>query len=766
MGQLFPGWSSHTSGERAREARVRRWAIGMVLLALAGVAASWLAARRTSQTNAQRSHAVFTLAAAQVTANMNLDVQHETDLLTGAAAFMREHPGHQPLVFRRWTGDIRAVKRYPELIALAEIQPPLRRGSCPAVTFAGPIWITRFAALGSRSICTDAADGSLATNSGVSIFGLNMVGMRFLAEDEAVYRTVTVPPTAAARRREFLGDAALALYPEVLLRRALAGVRNVGIELRTTGQGASLTFSAGPRVHGQSQRYPLSNGLDEIVTGRVQGGSILDDRTATTVLLGGSTVSILLALALFLLGTGRARAMRLVHEKTGELAFQALHDGLTGLPNRILVTDRIDRALARSVRGAPPVALLFIDADGFKTVNDTFGHAAGDQLLRVIASRLADAVRDADTVGRLGGDEFVVLLESGEGRPSPELVAERILELVARPVDLDNGVEVRLTTSIGIAVGSRETTEELVRDADLALYAAKRSGKNRYVVFEDTMRTAIADRHALEIDLRQAVARNELFLVYQPTFRLDDRRIVGVEALVRWQHPTRGPISPDTFIPIAEDSGLILEIGRWVAREACAQAAAWRDRGLAVTMAINVSGKQLDEKDFIGEICAVLDETELDPEALTLEITESSLMRDPHEAAARLEQLKTLGVRIAIDDFGTGYSSLAYLREFPVDSLKIDRTFISGLEDSEDAAAMLATLVQLGKTLKISTLGEGIEDESQLERLRDAQCDYGQGFVLARPLPAEQIEAIIIDDRPSPGSISSAREGADAMRSF
>jgi diguanylate cyclase (GGDEF)-like protein len=474
---------------------------------------------------------------------------------------------------------------------------------------------------------------------------------------------------------------------------------------------------------------------------------------------------VLLALALFLLGTSRARAMRLVSEKTGELAFQALHDALTGLPNRVLVLDRIEHALARSARGAPPVAVLFIDVDGFKTVNDTFGHGAGDELLRTVASRLHSLIRDADTVGRLGGDEFVVLLEPGDQYASPELVAERILELLNQPIDLSSGAQVRLTASIGIAAGQRENTEALLRDADLALYAAKHGGKNRFVVFEDAMQTAIADRHALEVDLKGALANKELFLVYQPTFRLEDRRIGGVEALIRWQHPTRGLIPPDTFIPIAEESGLILEIGRWVASAACLQAAAWRERGLDLTIAVNVSGKQLDEDHFAWEIRQILDETGLEPSALTLEITETSLMRRPTEAAERLRELKALGVRIAIDDFGTGYSSLAYLRAFPVDSLKIDRAFISGLGSSHDDSAFVTTLIQLGRTLHISTLGEGIEEESQLRRLLEADCDYGQGFLLARPLPAEQIEAMLVDQGARAASADAGEADEDAVPS-
>jgi diguanylate cyclase (GGDEF)-like protein len=737
----------HRDGELNARILVRRWTIGAALLVVLGVGVSLVFALGAAHADAQHSRELFRLDAAQVADNMDLEVQRETDLLVAAAAFVKDHPSSAAAGFQRWTREVSAVKRYPELIALADMRPASNLRGCPQTTFAGPAWITRFSALGSKAICKGTS--SLGLEHGTetqAVFGFEMLGLRFIGEDAPVYRTAAVPATAAARQRAFVGAVAIALYPQVLLHKALWGVPHTGLELKTNVE-AALTFSAGPHVRGISVTRRLSDGLTAVISGPLHSGSIFGDGTALVLLMGGSTLSLLLAIALFLLGTGRARAVRLVSEKTGELAFQALHDGLTGLPNRVLVMDRIGHALARSVRVAQPVALLFIDFDGFKSVNDTFGHGAGDQLLRAVGSRLGGLIRDADTVGRLGGDEFVVLLEPGETRPSPELVAERILELLNQPIDLGAGIEVRLTASVGIAVGQRETTEELLRDADLALYSAKQAGKNRYVVFEDAMQDAIADRHALEIDLKRALAHNELYLVYQPTFRLEDRKVGGVEALLRWQHPTRGLIPPDIFIPIAEDSGLILEIGRWVTIGACTQAAAWHERGLELTMSINVSGKQIDEPDFAEEMSDILEQTGLDPASLTLEITETSLMRNPKEAAVRLQALKRLGVHIAIDDFGTGYSSLAYLREFPVDSLKIDRTFISGMDNSDDASALVTTLVQLGRTLNIETLGEGIEDEAQLKRLLDANCEFGQGFLLARPLPAEQIEALLTDER-------------------
>jgi diguanylate cyclase (GGDEF)-like protein len=725
---------------------VRRWAVGVAVLALGGAGGSWLVATGTAHSHAHSSQQSFAAGAAQVDANMDLEVEHETDLLVGAAAFIKEHPDGGPAAFQRWTGEVHAVKRYPELIALAEMHAAPDLKGCPETSFVGPAWIRRFSTLASIAICRGTDSLSLARdNHAQQIYGVDMLGMRFLGEDVPVYRTSFTPRTSAGRERAFLGAAAIALYPQVLLHDALSGFPRMGIEI-TTSYRTKLAFSAGYANHDTSLTRPLANGLSETIFGTVQGGSVFDDKTATLIFLAGTALSLLLAVALFLLGTGRARAMLLVSEKTGELEFQALHDGLTGLPNRNLVIDRITHALARSARASHPLAVLFIDFDGFKTVNDTFGHGAGDQLLRTVAKRLSGMIRDADTVGRLGGDEFVVLLEPGDARPSPQIVAERVLELLNLPIELGSGVEVRLTASIGIARGLGETAEALLRDADLALYSAKEAGKNRYVVFEDAMQTAVAERHALELDLRRAVENNELYLVYQPTFRLQDRSVDGVEALLRWQHPTRGPIGPDTFIPIAEDSGLILEIGRWVATEACRQAAAWRDRGLELTMAINVSGRQIDEVDFADKISGILARTGLDAAALTLEITETSLMRNPKEAAGRLRSLKRLGVRIVIDDFGTGYSSLAYLREFPVDGLKIDRSFISGLHGAEDASAFVNTLVQLGRALHIETLGEGIEDEDQLQRLLDANCEFGQGFLLARPLPAEQVEALLTQE--------------------
>ncbi|HYB23227.1 MAG TPA: diguanylate cyclase, partial [Solirubrobacteraceae bacterium] len=340
-----------------------------------------------------------------------------------------------------------------------------------------------------------------------------------------------------------------------------------------------------------------------------------------------------------------------------ELAFLATHDPLTGLPNRTLILDRVEQMLARSARSHAPVAALFIDVDNFKTINDTLGHNVGDELLRAVAARLENVVRHVDALGRLGGDEFVVIAEELSLAAGPELVAERLLEALAQPFRLgpDGQTQVTVTASIGIAAGLRTSAEELLRDADIAMYRAKWDGKNRYAVFESGMQDTVQSRMELDMDLREAVKNGEFFLAYQPTFALSDMAPTGVEALLRWRHPTRGVVQPDAFIPLLEETGLITEVGRWVLREACRQGAAWRWAGYPIAIAVNVSARQLDTDELLGDIERALSASGLEPSALTIEITETTLMRNIEQTITRLEQVKQLGVRIAIDDFGTGY---------------------------------------------------------------------------------------------------------------
>jgi EAL domain-containing protein (putative c-di-GMP-specific phosphodiesterase class I) len=363
-----------------------------------------------------------------------------------------------------------------------------------------------------------------------------------------------------------------------------------------------------------------------------------------------------------------------------------------------------------------------------------------------VAARFVAMLRESDTVGRLGGDEFVVLAEGASLVAGPEMVAERLHDALREPFHLDGygAVPMKVTASVGIAGGQHNSAPELLRDADIALYRAKALGKDRSALFQPEMQTAVLDRIELEADLRTALAEQQFFLLYQPVFDLDRVRVSGVEALLRWRHPTRGVVVPDQFIPTLEECGLIVDVGRWVLDEACRQAAVWHGRGHDLSMSVNVSMRQLETPAFVDHIRHALAASATDPTRLVIEITESTLMRDAEATVRRLREIKELGVHVAIDDFGTGYSSLAYLRQFPVDSLKIDRSFIASMGDSPESAALIHTLVELGRMLGLETLAEGIEDNEQLDRLRQEHCDRGQGFLFSRPISPEEIEAFLV----------------------
>ena len=443
------------------------------------------------------------------------------------------------------------------------------------------------------------------------------------------------------------------------------------------------------------------------------------------------------------------------------LAHRALHDPLTGLPNRQLILDRAEQMLARSRRSGHPVAAFFIDLDNFKDANDTLGHEAGDRLLQAVAGRFVAMLRADDTVGRLGGDEFVVLAEGISLEAGAEPIAERIRQALDLPFVV-HGYEdlpISVTASIGIATGSRASAQELLRDADVALYQAKAQGRDVSVVFESAMQTAAVNRLALRSDLEAAAASDQFFLHYQPIVDLADHGIRGAEALIRWQHPSQGVVAPMQFIPELEESGLIVEVGGWVLRQACLQAAQWQSQGQAMTVSVNVSVRQLESSSLVGHVSEALAEAGLPPDRLTLEVTESSLMRDAEATVTRLRRLKDLGVRIAVDDFGTGYSSLTYLRQFPVDVLKIDGSFVAGMDGSPDTVALVHTLVELGRILGLVTLAEGIENEVQLQGLRAELCDQGQGFHLSPPVTGAALTTLL-DAQPTPHAVSTSARSA------
>jgi diguanylate cyclase (GGDEF)-like protein/PAS domain S-box-containing protein len=428
-----------------------------------------------------------------------------------------------------------------------------------------------------------------------------------------------------------------------------------------------------------------------------------------------------------------------------ELEHQALHDPLTGLPNRALVLDRLGRALARAHRSGTKTVVLFIDVDRFKVVNDSLGHAYGDDLLVAAAARLRASLRETDTVARLGGDEFVVLLEDLSHDTIALEVADKILDAMRRPFVLA-GREFFVTASIGLAMSATEndTAESMIRDADAAMYVAKGRGRNRLEVFDETIRVRVVRHLEMENDLHRALERGELRLVYQPAYRLATNRIEGVEALLRWDHPRRGLVLPGEFIGVAEETGLIMDIGQWTIDEGCRQLRRWRDQGSTLrTLWVNLSARQLASGDLPAIVERALARYDLPRGALGLELTESALIEEAEAAGSMLRDLEAIGVRLAIDDFGTGYSSLLYLQRYHVDVLKVDRSFVSGLGTNDDDTAITSAVISLGHNLGMEVSAEGVETPMQLERLRELGCDTACGYYLERPTTPDTVTELL-----------------------
>jgi diguanylate cyclase (GGDEF)-like protein/PAS domain S-box-containing protein len=428
-----------------------------------------------------------------------------------------------------------------------------------------------------------------------------------------------------------------------------------------------------------------------------------------------------------------------------QLAHAAQHDFLTGLPNRMLFNDRVNQAIALAPRHMKKVAVLCLDLDGFKHINDSLGHPIGDKLLQSIAKRLVDCVRGSDTVSRQGGDEFVVLLSEMEESEDAAITSRRILKDVAEPHNIDPH-DLHVTASIGVSVYPDDglDAETLIKNADTAMYQAKENGRQSYQFFTSVMNVRAVERQSIEVNLRRALERNEFSLQYQPKINLRTGQISGAEALIRWTHPIRGPISPAQFIPVAEDCGLILPIGQWVLREACKQARVWADGGLPLgTMAVNISSMEFRDDNFLESVFAALKDSGLDPRCLELELTESVLMKRAESAASALKTLRASGVTIAVDDFGTGYSSLSYLRKFPIDALKIDQSFVRQITTAPDETTIVTAIIGMGRSLKLRVVAEGVETQEELEFLQAHLCDEGQGYYFSRPVPPEQFSNLL-----------------------
>jgi diguanylate cyclase (GGDEF)-like protein/PAS domain S-box-containing protein len=428
-----------------------------------------------------------------------------------------------------------------------------------------------------------------------------------------------------------------------------------------------------------------------------------------------------------------------------EMSHMAQHDTLTNLPNRTLLQDRLTQAIATASRNDSRIAVLFLDLDGFKHINDSLSHATGDRLLQAVAKRLLAAVRTSDTVCRLGGDEFVILLSEVAHAGDAGVKAGKILSALSAPFEMEQNT-LRITGSIGVSTCPEDgqSAELLIRNADLAMYQAKEKGRSNYQFYEKGMNVRAVERQSIEGDLRCALEKDEFVMHYQPKIDLKTGAITGVEALIRWNHPERGLVGPLQFISIAEDCGLMLPIGKWVLRESCRQAKAWQDAGLPpVEMAVNVSSVEFRNDEFLKGISTILKETGLEPRYLELELTESVLMQHAEFSVPVLQKLKAMGVRLAIDDFGTGYSSLSYLRQFPIDTLKVDQSFIHEINDDTDDATIISAVINMGCRMKHRVIAEGVETAEQLAFLRAHGCDEGQGYYFGRPMPGVETAKLL-----------------------
>jgi len=423
----------------------------------------------------------------------------------------------------------------------------------------------------------------------------------------------------------------------------------------------------------------------------------------------------------------------------------AHHDSLTNLPNRLLLSARLEHAVEQAHRSGSRVAVLFLDLDHFKHINDSLGHAIGDDLLRLVSWRLRSSVREGDTVARLGGDEFVIVLEQLENQHVADQLAQKLMSSLREKLEIQ-GHSLFVGTSIGISLFPEDglTTEELLKHADSAMYQAKHEGRNNYRFYTRELTQSAHEKLTLENSLRQALDHDELHLHYQPLISLSDGRIVGAEALIRWNHPEFGLLSPARFLDVAEESGLILPVGEWVLHSACQQMHEWRNNGIELRqMAVNVAGRQIQHESLVRKVTQILDRTGCRPEWLELEISEDFIMRETKDAIRTLEQLRELGIRLAIDDFGTGYSSLSYLKRLPIHKLKIDRAFIRDLEKDPDDAAIVRAVTDLGKSLRLEIAAEGVESRFQENFLKSLSCDQAQGFLYGKPMPAARFEMLI-----------------------
>jgi diguanylate cyclase (GGDEF)-like protein len=764
---------------------------GLVALAclIAGLIASALVARSIARSDATVARHSFAHSTTTVAATLKPALQHGEDLLTSAATYFAHNEIGSPAEFHAWAKWARVVRSHPELQSLglvalvrapelAEFKTRLAGAVKGARLHASKRTLSSFKITppGGRSyhclaLAGVARSAALKPAAGLDYCALNSALLPTRDNTSTIYGTVTlahgsgleiltpvyrgnVPPkTGLGRRAAFVGWLREILDPSALLAGARHAEPALAIRLRHRTPDSTAIFAAGAQPHpALTSTSNLHNGWTLRTFTPVPSAAVADNGDARAILIGGALLSILFGAVVFLLGAGRRGPGR--PKASAPHKREELYDQLTGLPNRGLTLDRAERMLARAGRQSGlMVGALFIDIDWFKDVNDKLGSGAGDQLLKIIGERLDGVIRTHDTVGRYGGDEFVVLVESAARGMRLDSLARRIIESLHKPIELEGfGPSFCVTASIGVAFGRYATPEDLLRDAHMALFAAKAAGKDRYTLFNANMRSVIEGRGVLENDLNRGLEENQFSLLYQPIFDLGTQKVVAVEALLRWQHPTKGEISPDDFIPLAEESGLIVPIGRWVLEQACANAAAWNVGGHSVAVAVKVSANQLNRDGFATDARRALQQSGLEASLLILEIAETTVMLDATGAARRLADLRQLGVRIAIDDFGTGYAYRSDLQRMPIDFLKVDRSSLAASEDEDYRSWLLEAILVFGRDLALTVIAKGVESQEQLWELKEMGCSMAQGYFMGEPAPAGAVEELLGISIPSPPS--------------
>ncbi len=762
--------------------RASLWAAVAVLCIAAGTIASVLAAHAVVHNDTASGRTRFHQSSTAVASTLKVAIQHQEDPSVSATTYFAENPKATVPEFEAWSKWARELHRNPSLQNLALVavvraaELPAKEAGLAGKAFAPvpsgkrPFYCLTVAEL-ARSHSTALPRGVdycaltsallASRDSGLGTSAAVTVGdTKALAVVTPVYRGAVPPATAAGRTGAFVGWLREVLAPGVLLGQALRGHPETAVRLRYRTASTNAVFTSGTAPAGaQNRTINLHGGWTVKVFGASTSPGILSDGRALTVLIGGILLSVLVGLLAFALGAGRRRSAVGADQRQPR---EDLYDALTGLPNRALTLDRADRMIARATRQSGMLAgALFIDIDWLRDFNDKFGQDAGDQLLKTVAERLEGVVRANDTVGRLGGDEFVILVESAARGVRLDSLARRVIESLHEPVEIDGfGPSFVLTASIGVAFGRYTTPSDLLRDAHLALYAAKAAGKDRYTLFNANMRSVIEGRGALEVELNGALQDGQFFLMYEPIYDLSARSLAGFEARILWQHPVRGVVPCADFMPLAEETGLIVPIGRWMLEQACTRAAAWCVAGHRLGVSVKVAENQLHRDGFVTDVRRALQQSGVEPSLLTLQIAETAIIRDVDAASGRLQQVRQLGVRIAIDGFGSGYARHGDLQRLPVDSLRVDRRTLAASEDGDYPTWLLRTILIVGDELSLTVVATGIETHEQLIALEQMGFRMAQGPVLGKAAATDAIEEIVHAGFPPPPEPATGTDGS------